>query len=297
MLDVGPISLHSHDNSRPGGCGSDEFVIHGLYIVNMALAGCMDSKTVRAFLNYYGYTNGVVRDPLERESDPKDGLLAVGMNGRLLNRALEQAEGHSPDSNDRIQLRSPSPLSAASSAPSTDTTGLEDALSEDSTGLGDAVPENPDLQGALPEDTPGPQDALPETPGLQGALPEDTPGPQDALPENTPGLRDALSKNTPSLQDALSEFPNQHSEELRQRSEQSPAKTTFLEDIPGFQETTGGAHTDNTGPQDFFSKIRIQQFLDQAHGATLEQAKIFLEVAGEDVEQALLDFGLYESKL
>ena len=309
MLDMEPISLHSHDNSRPGGCGSDEFVILGLYIVNMALAGCMDSKTVRAFLNYYGYTNGVVRDPLERESDPKDGLRASGMNGGLLNRALEQAEGHSPDSNDRIQLRSPSSLSAASSAPSTHTDGLEDALSEDSTGLGDAVPGNPDLQGALPEDTPGlqgalpedtsgPQDALPENaPGPQDVLAENTPGLQDALPENTPSLQDALPENTPSLQDALSEFQNQHSEELWQRSEQSPAKTTSLQAASKVLQTTGGAHTDNTGSEDFYSKIRIQQFLDQAHGATLEQAKIFLEVAGEDVEQALLDFGLYQSKL
>lgn len=268
MLDIRPISLYSDAHSRPGGCGSDKFVEDGLNIVNLALAGCMDSKTVRAFLKHYGYAAGNVRDPLEREGDPENGVPAVGMNRRLFNRALERAMEHSPDSINRIQLRSPSPLSAASSAPSNGTlTTLQDTTSEDSTGQGGALPGIPILQGVDPGETPGPQDALPETPGLQSAL---------------------------------SEFQNERLKEIQGSKEQAPTKTTFLQKGVKFLQMMGEAHTDNSGLQDLqdaISKSAIQQFMDQAHGATLEQAKNFLETAGEDVEQALLEFGVYQSQL
>ena len=296
MLDIRPISFHSYTHSRPGGCGSDEFVKDGLNIVNLALAGCMDSKTVRAFLNHYGYTDGA----LEREGNPETGVRAIGMNRGLFARALEQAEGHSPDSIDRIQLRSPPPLFAASSAPSNGTLGLQDAISEVNTGLGDALPENPGLQDALPKDTPGLQGALLEdTPGSQDALLEHARDPRDVLPRD-PSLQGALPQNNPGLQDALFEFQNQRLEELRGIREQAPTKTTLLQNAVRFHQIMGGAHTDTTSFQDLQDatfESAIQEFRDQAHGATLEQARTFLEDAGGDVEQALVFFGLHQSRL
>lgn len=273
MLDIRPISLHSHDQSRPGGCGSDEFVEDGMNIVNLALAGCMDSKTVRAFLNHYGYTNVKVGVSLEREGDPENGVQAVEMNRGLFTHALEQAEGHSPESIDGIQLRSPSPLSAAPSTPSNGTLGLQDAISEDSTGLGDAVSENSGSQGALPENNPGLLGAFHETPSLRGVLPEDNLDPHDGLF----GIQD------------------QPLEEFRRVSEQAPSNTPYLQNMLKYQQIMGGAQTDDTGYQAAIDKSRTQQFMDQAPGATPEEAKSCLEDAKGDLDEAMFLFALRQS--
>ena len=128
--------------SRRGGCGLDlEFVKDGLKIVNLALAGFMDSKTIRAFLYYYGYTDleGPL-DPLDQEANTENAVIAARMDKRQFERALAElpsslsstTSAHRSDSTDRALQESPSPFSSTSSAPSTDTTGLQDAMSESS---------------------------------------------------------------------------------------------------------------------------------------------------------------------
>lgn len=57
----------------------------GLQIVNLALAGFMDSRTIQAFLNFYGYT--AVDNPLVREADVANAIIAVRMDSRRFERA------------------------------------------------------------------------------------------------------------------------------------------------------------------------------------------------------------------
>ena len=64
----------------------DEFLTQGLEIVNLALEGFMDSATIQAFFNVYGYT-------LQRFGDPARSVIpvnAVGMNQEKLRRTLKK---------------------------------------------------------------------------------------------------------------------------------------------------------------------------------------------------------------
>ena len=85
MLDIGPITKGRH---RRGRCGNDtDFVKHGLEIVNLALAGFMDSRTIRAFLNRFGYTD--VEEPIDREDiDVEKAVVAVRMGPSRFDRTL-----------------------------------------------------------------------------------------------------------------------------------------------------------------------------------------------------------------
>ena len=56
--------------------------------MNLGLAGCMDARTVQAFLNYYGYTEK--QDPEILEDDVRLHVDAMVMNQDLFARALRQ---------------------------------------------------------------------------------------------------------------------------------------------------------------------------------------------------------------
>lgn len=100
MLNIGPIREAS---SRRSGSEPDAntmenatFVDDVLQIVNLALAGFLDSKTVRAFLHYCGYIDGNV-DPREGQSDNENVIRAVTMDQRRFDCALDRAAIRSPD--------------------------------------------------------------------------------------------------------------------------------------------------------------------------------------------------------
>lgn len=113
MLGIGPIIERS---SRRKGCGTDTgFLNFGLNMVNLALAGFMDSRTIRAFLNCYGYTK--VEEPLNQGDAMNNTVKAVRMDSERLERALQAAE-----------LRSPS--SSIASAHSPGSTNLKKAVSK-----------------------------------------------------------------------------------------------------------------------------------------------------------------------
>ena len=87
MLDIGPIRK---GRRRRGRCGIHwDFVDYGLEIVNLALAGFMDSRTIRAFLNRFGYTD--VEEPTDREDiEGGNAVVAVRMDPRRFERTLQQ---------------------------------------------------------------------------------------------------------------------------------------------------------------------------------------------------------------
>lgn len=145
MLNIGPIRDAS---SRRGGCGPDaevmedaksigdaQFVEDALQIVNLGLAGSLDSEMFRAFLNYSGYIDGDVA-PREGEDDNEDVVIAARMDLERFDRALEQAvnppsnqaspptSAHSNDSFEREMEDS----NSASSSHSIDASGRRDSL-------------------------------------------------------------------------------------------------------------------------------------------------------------------------
>lgn len=98
MLGIEPNIKRS---TQRGGYGTDrEFLVQGLAIVNLALAGFMDSRTIMAFLNYYGYTEVV--DLLDRGDEVENAVIAVRMDSTRFNLALRDSDlsstSSSPDS-------------------------------------------------------------------------------------------------------------------------------------------------------------------------------------------------------
>ncbi|MCJ1277503.1 hypothetical protein MMC21_005316 [Puttea exsequens] len=85
MLD---IPIHLSKSLRNGRRASGSALKIGFEIVNLGLAGCMDARTVQAFLNYYGYTEK--QDPEILEDDVRLHVDAMVMNQDLFARALRQ---------------------------------------------------------------------------------------------------------------------------------------------------------------------------------------------------------------
>lgn len=110
MLGIGLITQRVRPRE---GCEQHPgFLENGLAIVNLALAGFMDSRTIQAFLNYYGHT--AVEDPLFREDDTKNTVIAVSMDSNRFERALGR----------------PSPSSSQTSAHNNSSTDVKKAVSE-----------------------------------------------------------------------------------------------------------------------------------------------------------------------
>ena len=114
------IPLHQGECRRKG-CGHhNTFMKTGLQIVNLALAGFMDSRTIQAFMNVFGVSeeqdSSAVEDPARPRVD------AVKMNENRLRKALERIQNN-------IELPSPS-SSSQSFAHSLSSTDLKKAISE-----------------------------------------------------------------------------------------------------------------------------------------------------------------------
>ena len=107
-------SNHGVDNDT-------EFFERALEIVNLALAGCMDSRTIQAFLNVYGYSaEQHVHDFPEHSVD------AVRMDPERLKRKLRRQKHKDMD----IPLFTPSPSSSQGSARSLSSAEVKQALEE-----------------------------------------------------------------------------------------------------------------------------------------------------------------------
>ncbi|CAD6580995.1 MAG: hypothetical protein ASARMPREDX12_000332 [Alectoria sarmentosa] len=114
------IPLHQNECRRKS-CGHHKtFIKIGLKIVNLALAGFMDSRTIQAFMNVFGVSeeqdSGTAEDPAKPRVD------AVKMDGNRLRRALERQQNN-------IEMPSPS-SSSQSSAHSPGSTDLKKAVFE-----------------------------------------------------------------------------------------------------------------------------------------------------------------------
>ena len=98
---------------------SREFHERGLEIVNLALAGCMDSRTIQAFLNVYGYSaEQDVQDLPEHRVD------AVRMDSDRLKRRLERQKYK----DEGFPSLTPSPSSSQGPAHSSSSPELKQAL-------------------------------------------------------------------------------------------------------------------------------------------------------------------------
>ena len=94
-----------------------EFLERALEIVNLALAGCMDSRTIQAFLNVYGYSA-----EQDVQDFPEHSVNAVRMDPARLKRRLQRQKVK-----DATQF-SPSPSSSQGSAHSSSSDELKQAL-------------------------------------------------------------------------------------------------------------------------------------------------------------------------
>ena len=98
-----------------------EFFERALEVVNLALAGCMDSRTIQAFLNVYGYSaEQHVHDFPEHSVD------AVRMDPERLKRRLRHQKHKDMD----FHSPTPSPSSSQGSAHSSSSAELRQALFE-----------------------------------------------------------------------------------------------------------------------------------------------------------------------
>jgi len=77
------LGIPVHPQSRRRGQSTHgEFMAQGLEMINLALSGHMDSRTIQAFLNVFGYTT--VQDPENENDNVKHRVTTVRMNqGRL----------------------------------------------------------------------------------------------------------------------------------------------------------------------------------------------------------------------
>ena len=84
-----PCPINKMGLQRRPGCGKPSNLHnHGLEIVDLALAGFMGSRTIRAFLNFYGYTD--VEEPINK-NDAENAVIAVGMDSKQFNCSLRRA--------------------------------------------------------------------------------------------------------------------------------------------------------------------------------------------------------------
>ena len=114
------IPLHQGECRRKG-CGHHKtFIKTGLKIVNLALAGFMDSRTIQAFMNVFGVSEE--QDSSAAEDPARPRVDAVKMDEKRLRRTLERQQNN-------IELPSPS-SSSQSSAHSLSSTDLKKAISE-----------------------------------------------------------------------------------------------------------------------------------------------------------------------
>ena len=98
-----------------------EFLERALEIVNLALAGCMDSRTIQAFLNVYGYSA-----EQDVQDLPEHDVHAVRMDPERLKRRLERQKRK----DEGFPSPTPSPSSSQGSAHSSGSTELKKALFE-----------------------------------------------------------------------------------------------------------------------------------------------------------------------
>ena len=105
-------SNHRDDNDT-------EFLERALDIVNLALAGCMDSRTIQAFLNVYGYSAKQDVHDL-----PEHTVNAVRKGPRRLERSLE----HQKEKDENIPSLTPSPSSSQGSTHSLSSAAVQKAL-------------------------------------------------------------------------------------------------------------------------------------------------------------------------
>jgi len=81
------LGIPVHPQSRRRGQSTHgEFMAQGLEIINLALSGHMDSRTIQAFLNVFGYTT--VQDPENENDNVKHRVTTVRMNQGPLEIAL-----------------------------------------------------------------------------------------------------------------------------------------------------------------------------------------------------------------
>ncbi|CAF9922173.1 hypothetical protein IMSHALPRED_005603 [Imshaugia aleurites] len=110
---------------RRKGCGHhNTFIKTGLKIVNLALAGFMDSRTIQAFMNSFGLSEE--QDPNAAEDPARPCVDAVRMDRKRFRSALERQQGAHDNT------MSPFPASSQISATSPGFENLETAVSESS---------------------------------------------------------------------------------------------------------------------------------------------------------------------
>ena len=119
MLGIPLLEERKRSNDRVH--NDREFLERALEIVNLALAGCMDSRTIQAFLNVYGYSaTQDVHDLPEHTVD------AVRMDRGRLRRSLQHQK--QKDNNDSSPI--PSPSSSPGSAQEFSDADLQKAIFE-----------------------------------------------------------------------------------------------------------------------------------------------------------------------
>ena len=92
-----------HSTSRLRRTTHQEFANQGLEIINLALAGHMDSRTIQAFMNVHGYC--VLQDPMDERDCVKHDVNAVSMS-------VTRLDGYLQDQRERdigLTSRNPSP--------------------------------------------------------------------------------------------------------------------------------------------------------------------------------------------
>ena len=114
LLEERTRSNHRAHNDR-------EFLKRALEIVNLALAGCMDSRTIQAFLNVYGYS--ATQDVHQL---PEHTVTAVRMDPERLKHSLRHQK--QKDKNDSSPI--PSPSSSQGSAKEFSDADLQKAIFE-----------------------------------------------------------------------------------------------------------------------------------------------------------------------
>ena len=118
-----------------------EFLERALEIVNLALAGCMDSRTIQALLNVYGYSA-----EQDVQDFPEHSVDAVRMDPDRLKRRLRRQHHKDRD----FPSPTPSPSSSQGSAHSSSDAELKQALFESV--VNQTLVENPGLSREEAED-------------------------------------------------------------------------------------------------------------------------------------------------